>query len=188
MAELLGESATFLTLDPKPLVLSLSSVRLSLLHWCVSWTLFGKCESPPVHGASLIHGCWQTTVVSSWRVLSRAEWMSRRPVRVVTIAHRAVDLLLVPLPYLRVCMMQSICMLHSPTSDEEVATPTSPFPSPETPVFSESPVSPPSPFSQVSAKSPAATIWHDSDAAYTESEPPQNEEEDSRGTNWRNIS
>ena len=84
-------------------------------------------------------------------------------------------------------MMQSICMLRSPTSEEEVDSPTFPFPSPETPVFSESPVSPPSPFSQESSLSPAATIWYDSDAAYSESEPLRNEEEDSRGTSW-NIS
>ena len=35
---------------------------------------------------------------------------------------------------------------------------------------------------------PAATIWYDSDDAYTETEPQRSEEEDSRGTSWRNIS
>ena len=69
----LGESATFLTLDQRPLVFEFLFCKICVLHWYVSWTLFGKCGSPPVHGASLIHGCWQTTVVSSWLILSHVE-------------------------------------------------------------------------------------------------------------------
>ena len=56
-------------------------------------------------------------------------------------------------------------MLQAP-SDEEPDTPASPFPPPETPLFTEDPASPPS---HVSTPD---TIWYDSDVACTELERP----------------
>ena len=57
----------------------------------------------------------------------------------------------------------SCCMSHASWFDDDVAAPASPFPTPETPVFTESPVSPPSPWCLVSSGSPLETVWYDSD-------------------------
>ena len=94
------------------------------------------------------------TVVSS-RVIVLA---GRTVVRAPRAFGCAVAGDLVAACYMRTClMMRSLHQRH------------------ETPVFTESPVSPPSPWSQVSSDSPPDTVWYDSDVACTEMELPPSE-------------
>ena len=60
------------------------------------------------------------------------------------------------------CSSRAVCRMRTGLM-MMIASPSSPFPSPETPVFTESLVSPPSPWSLVSSGSPPETVWYDSD-------------------------